>query len=189
MIKPLTDTYQNQAKPLFKGYTKATGQNTDDMMRHQDEIISHDLIMYVHYYTDARLSLLNKTYFKCIDNENVFDIGCMKNIKEPLLQDDKCDWTFFGYSPIAKHKNYYLVNIKEKACGSMIERFNSHYLFDYDGKKLKISETILASRYPENPINFYKVNDWGFEYITTGCYHREISCRGQRADWLSLSYK
>ena len=71
----------------------------------------------------------------------------------------------------------------------MIERFNSHYLFDYDGKKLKICETILASRYPENPINFYKVNDWGFEYITTGCYHREISCRGQRADWLEFKFK
>ena len=188
-IKPLTDTYQNEVKPLFKGYTKATGQNTDDMMRHQDEIISHDLMMYVHYYTDARLSLLNKTYFKCIENENVFDIGCMKNIKESLLQNDKCAWTFFGYSPIAKHKNYYLVNIKEKACGSMIERFNSHYLFDYDGEKLKISETILAGRYPERPISFYKISDWGFEYITTGCYHGADSCRGQRADWLEFKFK
>ena len=188
MIKPLTDTYQNEVKPLLKGYTKVKKLNTDDMMKHHDEIISHDLMMYVHYHTDTRLSLLNKTYFKCIENENVFNIGCMKSIKEPLLLDDKCAWTFFGYSPIARHKNYYLVNIEEKACGSMISRFNSHYFFDYDGEKLKIHEVILAGRYQERPISFYKVNDWGFEFVTSGCYHGADSCWGQRADWLTLYF-
>ena len=188
MIVPLADTYQNEVKPLIKGYTKAIEQNTNELIKHRGEVISHDLMMYVHYYTDTRLSLLNKAYFKCIEDENIFNIACMKNIKEPLLQDDKCAWTFFGYSPIVNHKNYYLVNIEEKACGSMISRFNSHYFFNYDGEKLKINEVILAGRYPERPISFYKVNDWGFEYVTTGCYHGVDSCRGERADWLKFKF-
>ena len=83
----------------------------------------------------------------------------------------------------------YLVNIKEKACGTLISRFNSYYLFDYDGQKLIVDEVITTGKYPARPIKFYKVNDWGFEFVTSGCYHGADSCRGQRADWLEFKFK
>ena len=39
----------------------------------------------------------------------------MINKNQPFLIDDKCAWTFFGYTAIANYENYYLVNIKEKS--------------------------------------------------------------------------
>lgn len=195
MITPLTDAYENEIKPWREGYS--TGNH--DTMQYNGVDISEDLMMYVHYFTEINVDgdfipyvdseILNDSYYDCIEDKKIFDIGCMTNKNQPFLTDDKCAWTFFGYTPIENYKNYYLVNIEEKACGTLISRFNSYYLFDYDGQKLIVDEVITAGKYPARPIKFYKVNDWGFEFVTSGCYHGADSCWGQRADWLELKFK
>ena len=194
MITPLTDAYENKIKPRIEGYSTANYHT----MQYNGVDISEDLMMYVHYFTEINVDgdfipyvdseILNDSYYDCIEDKKIFDIGCMTNKNQPFLTNDKCAWTFFGYTPIANYKNYYLVNIKEKACGTLISRFNSYYLLDYDGQKLIVDEVITAGKYPARPINFYKVNDWGFEFITSGCYHGADSCRGQRADWLEFKF-
>ena len=196
MVTPLTDAYENEIKPWREGYTIANNENT---MQYNGVNISQDLMMYVHYFTEINVDddfipyvdseILNDSYYDCIEDKKIFDIGCMTNKNQPFLTDDKCAWTFFGYTAIANYENYYLVNIKEKACGSMIARFNSYYLFDYDGNKLKVDKVITAGRHPQKHIKYYKVNNWGFEFVTSGCSHGADSCRGQRADWLELQFK
>ena len=195
MITPLTDAYENEIKPWREGYSTANY----DTMQYNGVNISQDLMMYVHYFTEINVDddfipyvdseILNDSYYDCIEDKKIFDIGCMTNKNQPFLTNDKCAWTFFGYTPIENYKNYYLVNIEEKACGTLISRFNSYYLFDYDGQKLIVDEVITAGKYPARPIKFYKVNDWGFEFVTSGCYHGADSCWGQRADWLELKFK
>tara|TARA_B100000029_G_scaffold42688_1_gene39630 strand:+ start:270 stop:1232 length:963 start_codon:yes stop_codon:yes gene_type:complete len=194
MFTPLQDAYHNEIKPLIEGYSTADY----DPLMHNGEVISQDLMMYVHYFTEINTDedfipyvdseTLNDYYYVCIEDKNIFDIGCMANKKQPFLTDDKCAWTFFGYTPIAKYKNYYLVNIEEKACGSMIARFNSYYLLNYDGHQLIVDKVITAGRFPERPIKFYKVNDSGFKFVTSGCYHGADTCRGQRANWLEFTF-
>lgn len=197
MITPLMDTYYNEIKPLREGYTIANGKDVELM--HDNEKISSDIMRFIHYdnYIDEQAddydvtlldSRLNKKFLKCVDEGIIYNITCIKEINEPLLSDDNCSWTFYGHTTIAKYKNYYLVNIEEGSCGSMNASYNSYYLFNYNGKKIIVDKVIPSGRYPERPIKFYKINDWGFQFVTSGCFQAADSCRGLRANWLEFKF-
>ena len=195
IITPISDIYENEIKPIFKGYKTIEYS----FLKHNDEIISDDIFMFIHYFSEQTEEVyyltdygnLNNKYFDCIDNKIKFNISCMKNLKdrgEKFLSDDKCSWTFFGHTPIVKYKRYYLVNIKEKMCGTFIARFNSYYVFNYDGNNLIVSNSFLPGKSLFNPIKFYKINKDSFSIVTEGCAHGADSCRGQRADWMEIKF-
>ena len=152
MITPIEDAYHNELKPIRQGYQTIEY----DFLEHYDEKISDDLFMYIHYFItfaeNARefntvdKANLNNAYLDCIEDNKIFNITCMKNLQstgEEFLINDKCAWTFFGHTPIVQHKNYYLVNIKEKMCGTFVGRFNSYYVFEYAGNYLKVTNAFL----------------------------------------------
>ena len=157
--------------------------------------------MYIHYFItfaeNARefnsvdKANLNNAYLDCIEDNKIFNITCMKNLQstgEEFLINDKCAWTFFGHTPIVQHNNYYLVNIKEKMCGTFVGRFNSYYVFEYTGNYLKVTNAFLPGKSLFNPIKYYKINEDSFSIVSEGCAHGADSCRGQRADWLELKF-
>lgn len=197
MITPIKDAYHNELKPISQGYQSIKY----DFLEHYDEKISDDLFMYIHYFItfaeNARefnsvdKANLNNAYLDCIEDNKIFNITCMKNLQstgEEFLINDKCAWTFFGHTPIVQHKNYYLVNIKEKMCGTFVGRFNSYYVFEYAGNNLKVTNAFLPGKSLFNPIKYYKINEDSFSIVSEGCAHGADSCRGQRADWLELKF-
>ena len=52
MIIPLQDAYHNEIKPLIEGYSTADY----GPLMHNGEVITQDLMMYVHYFTEIPLS-------------------------------------------------------------------------------------------------------------------------------------
>lgn len=187
-VPTLTDFYNNDLKPRIDGYSLADSEP----MKHNEEVISNDLIMFIHYFNEIKTEVddfipyieienLNKNYFTCIKNDKIFDIGCMKNIQEPFMIDDRCNWTFLGYSPITQYNNHYLVNIEQRACGSFTGRFNSYYLFDYEGDNLIIKKSITPGKFMSRPIKYFKQDNEVFKFITTRCHQGADSCNGQRA--------
>lgn len=195
MITLLPDVYHNEIKPLIKGYSTIDQSRN---LQFNGEDIDEDIMMYIHHFNDLNLdnksivwvdsTILNDYFYKCIDNEKNFDISCLANNDQPYLIDDKCSWTFFGHTLVANYKNYYLVNIEEKACGTMTARFNSFYLINYDGKNLKIDNVIPSGRYPQRQIRFYKIEDSSFKFVTEACYHGADTCRGNRSEWLEFKF-
>ena len=197
MITPIEDAYHNELKPIRQGYQTIEY----DFLEHYGEKISDDLFMYIHYFitfaenarefNSVEKANLNNAYLDCIEDNKIFNITCMKNLQstgEEFLINDKCAWTFFGHTPIVQHKNYYLVNIKEKMCGTFVARFNSYYVFEYAGNYLKVTNAFLPGKSLFNPIKYYKINEDSFSIVSEGCAHGADSCRGQRADWLELKF-
>ena len=70
----------------------------------------------------------------------------------------------------------------------MVARWNSYYLVRYDGRYFEIKESKLAGRYPQRNIEYYKVTDEKFLFISSICYHGAESCWSQKADWLEFKY-
>ena len=191
MITPIFDLYENDIKPRLDGYVKA---EYSKKLQHDGVDIDEELMMYIHYFTDSNIEnvsddTLNDYYYKCIDNNKVFDVSCLKFNDEPFLLDDSCSWTFFGHSLIANYNDLYLVNIEEKACGTLTARFNSYYLFKYDGKNLTLNKVMPAGRDTQRKIKYYKIEENAFKFVTTGCFHGSDSCRGVKAAWLEMTFK
>lgn len=197
----LSSYYKNNIKPRMEGYQIVNNNKTQELIKYKGKKLPRDLMMFVHYYTgitnDKReyhisvIENLNDIYFDCIQDDNIFNISCMNkyyNKKTPLLIDDSCSWTFFGYLPIAKYKNYYLVNIEEKLCGTFLGRYNSYYIFEYINEKLKLISVNYDYKDLNKPIKFFKIENDSFKFVTEKCAHASDTCIEQEADWYELSF-
>ena len=194
---PTMGFYQNDFKPLMNGYKKIDKSN----LKHNGENINEDIFMYIHYLVtfdeEARQfysieeANLNEAYFSCVEDNKIFNISCMKTLQnkgQEFLIDDKCDWTFFGHSSVARNKNYYLVSMEEKMCGTFLARFNTYYVFEYKDDYLRVTNAFLTGKDIFNPIKYYKINDDGFSFVTEACAHGADTCWGSEADWLDLKF-
>ena len=194
---PAMSFYKNDIKPLTNGYKKIEKSN----LEYKGENISKDILMYIHYFVtfdeEARQfytieeSNLNEAFLECIEDNKIFNIPCMQTLHnkgQQFLIDDKCAWTFFGHSSVARDKNYYLVSMEEKMCGTFLARFNTYYVFEYKDDYLRVTNTFLTGKDIFNPIKYYKINDDGFSFVTEACAHGADTCWGSEADWLDLKF-
>ena len=198
IVVPAMGFYQNDFKPLMNGYKKIDKSN----LKHNGENINEDIFMYIHYlvtfdeearqYYSIEEANLNEAYFSCVKDNKIFNISCMKTLQnkgQEFLIDDKCAWTFFGHSNVARDKNYYLVSMQEKMCGTFLARFNTYYVFEYKDDYLRVTNTFLTGKDIFNPIKYYKTNDDGFSFVTEACAHGADTCWGSEADWLELKFE
>ena len=216
----LQDAYQNNIKPLHQNYSLANNyydmkirpnffgsynfyepKQKKILMTHKNKEISSDIMNFIHYnHTGENISnydfktndsRLNDIYSECIDI-NIYDIECIISKEDPLFIDDKCLWTFLGYNTVAINKNYYLINMKERMCGSGTLKGNSYYLFNYDGKTIEIMDSIAPGDktiWTQREIKYFMFVDYGYEFVTSACYEGSDSCKGQRATRSGLRIK
>lgn len=190
--------FHNHLKPKIEGYSKVKYENLKGITYKEKEI-DNKLIQYIHYSNlnnnlkelDINESPVNPAINKCIKDKK-FNVDCILDNENSLFLEDHwsatCLYTFQNYSVIASNNNNYLLNIDERACGSHRGRWNSYYLISFNKGYIEIKDSVLAGKHPQRKIDYFKINNDNFSFITSICYHGADSCWMQKADWFQFKF-
>lgn len=184
-------------KEIYEGYTQVEIGDLP-ILKFNNAEFEKNLMQFVHYDFQIKkskeidlipnYSLLNPIFQKCVNNQT-YDIQCLSDENANFFGDESCLWTFRGYSTIVSIENYYLLNVAERACGSMVGDSNSFYLVEYNGRFFEILDySILPFKSLQRKIEHYKVNEDGISIITETCYLGADTCNGIKPDFLELKF-
>ena len=159
-IPSVIDYARDEFIPVYKeNYIKADYDTNKDIMSFNGNRIHPYVFYYIHQQLEPRLIY---TYKDEIINLNSFYSEYSHKISNQSLNQYQGDssWAeYLTYNPIVKlDDNLYLVYVFYNIdCGSICVNTSNYYIFEYDGKNLKVDDFYLPGRVWPGKIKYYKI--------------------------------